>query len=164
KRRFYNGVVVGKMGAGKSTLLKKLAMDNHSRGNFIRGFDVTGEFESLVNAMQGYTISLDGSEGIINPLQIYKTVDTSAEEDHDPKKDEQDIFMQHLSKITMLYRFLAGAPTDEEIEEFKKLLRKLYASSAFPPPPPPLPPSPPPPPPPPPPPSPPSPHPPPPTP
>src|SRR5699024_85246 len=96
KRRFYNGVVVGKMGAGKSTLLKKLAMDNHSRGNFIRGFDVTGEFESLVNAMQGYTISLDGSEGIINPLQIYKTVDTSAEEDHDPKKDEQNIFMQHL--------------------------------------------------------------------
>src|SRR5699024_9018821 len=131
KRRFYNGVVVGKMGAGKSTLLKKLAMDNHSRGNFIRGFDVIGEIESLVNAIKGYTISLDGSEGIINPLQIYKTVDTSAEEDHDPKKDEQNIFMQHLSKITILYRFLAGAPTDEEIEEFKKLLRKFYASLGF---------------------------------
>lgn len=131
QRRFYNGVVVGKMGAGKSTLLKKLAMDNHSRGNFIRGFDVTGEFETLVNAMRGYIISLDGSEGIINPLEIFRTVDTSGEKDHDPKKDEQNSFMQHLSKIAILYRFLAGSPTDEEIEEFKKLLRQFYDKLGF---------------------------------
>src|SRR5690625_5733268 len=50
-RRFYNGVVIGKMGAGKSTTLKKLLMDNEARGNFIRGFDVTGEFKTLVSAL-----------------------------------------------------------------------------------------------------------------
>src|SRR5699024_9424220 len=94
-RRCSNEDVVGKMGAGKSTLLKKLAMDNHSRGQFMTGFDVTGDCESQVKAIQGYTISLDGSEGIINPLLIYKTDDTSAEEDHEPKKDKQNICMQH---------------------------------------------------------------------
>src|SRR5699024_7885157 len=74
RRRFYNGVVVGKMGAGKSTLLKKIAMENSSRNNFIRGFDVTAEFETLVDTLNGYMINLDGSQGIINPLEVFQTV------------------------------------------------------------------------------------------
>lgn len=126
KRRFYNGVVVGTMGAGKSTTLKKLVMDNASRGNFIRGFDVTGEFETLVNALSGYSISLDGSQGIINPLQIYKTEDTD-----DSEKDEELSFMRHISKVATFYQFLAGEPTSEEIEEFKKVLRNFYEEIGF---------------------------------
>lgn len=126
KRRFYNGVVVGTMGAGKSTTLKKLVMDNASRGNFIRGFDVTGEFETLVSALSGYSISLDGSQGIINPLQIYKTEDTD-----DSEKDEELSFMRHISKVATFYQFLAGEPTSEEIEEFKKVLRNFYEEIGF---------------------------------
>lgn len=126
KRRFYNGVVVGTMGAGKSTTLKKLVMDNASRGNFIRGFDVTGEFETLVNALSGYSISLDGSQGIINPLQIYKTEDTG-----DSEKDEELSFMRHISKVATFYQFLAGEPTSEEVEEFKKVLRNFYEEIGF---------------------------------
>src|SRR5699024_3173644 len=61
-RRFYNAVVVGKMGARKSTTLKKLLMNNESRGNFIRAFDVTGEFKTLVSALEGKSISLNGSD------------------------------------------------------------------------------------------------------
>lgn len=126
RRRFYNGVVVGTMGAGKSTTLKKLTMDNASRGNFIRGFDVTGEFETLVEALNGQNISLDGSQGIINPLQVYQT-----EDNEDAQKNEELSFMQHISKVTTFYQFLAGNPSSEELEEFKKILRMFYDSIGF---------------------------------
>lgn len=126
KRRFYNGVVVGTMGAGKSTLLKKLAMDNACRNNFIRGFDVTGEFATLVDALGGKIISLDGSQGIINPLEIYRT-----EDNEDMVKSEELSFMQHLSKVATFYEFLANDPSTEEIEEFKKILRRFYESLGF---------------------------------
>lgn len=126
KRRFYNGVVVGTMGAGKSTLLKKLAMDNACRNNFIRGFDVTGEFATLVDALGGKIISLDGSQGIINPLEIYRT-----EDNEDMAKSEELSFMQHLSKVATFYEFLANDPSTEEIEEFKKILRRFYESLGF---------------------------------
>ncbi|WP_245837310.1 VirB4 family type IV secretion system protein [Virgibacillus phasianinus] len=125
-RRFYNAVVVGKMGAGKSTALKKLLMDNEARGNFIRGFDVTGEFKTLVQSVRGQMIGLDGSDGIINPLQIYK-----AEDNHDKKKDEELSFMQHISKVAKFYTFLAVNPSQEESEEFKKILRLFYESLGF---------------------------------
>lgn len=126
KRRFYNAVVVGTMGAGKSTTLKKLVMDNASRGNFIRGFDVTGEFETLVDTSKGHNISLDGSQGIINPLQVYKTEDNNEKE-----KDEELSFMQHISKVSTFYQFLSGTPTAEELEEFKKILRDFYEHIGF---------------------------------
>lgn len=135
KRRFYNGVVVGKMGAGKSTLLKKLAFDNGSRNNFIRGFDVTGEFATLVEGMGGHSVALDGSQGIINPLEIFKTVDNSNEDDYNPEtdavKDEQLSYMQHISKVTTFYQFLSGDANGEEIEEFKRSLRQFYESYGF---------------------------------
>src|SRR5699024_6228556 len=129
-RRFYNGVVVGKMGAGKSTTLKKLLMDNEARGNFIRGFDVTGEFYTLVKSIEGKMLSLDGSDGIVNPLQIYRSDDARIEGDDDEGKlflnfedYERQCFMQHVSKVAIFYEFLAKDPTTEEIEEFKKVLR-----------------------------------------
>lgn len=135
KRRFYNGVVVGKMGAGKSTLLKKLAFDNASRGNYIRGFDVTGEFATLLDALSGHLVALDGSQGIINVLQVFKTVDNSNNKDYDPEvdaiKDEQLSFMQHISKVTTFYQFLSKDYTGEEIEEFKRVLRMFYESYGF---------------------------------
>lgn len=118
KRRYYNGVVVGTMGAGKSTTLKKITMDNACRGNFIRGFDVTGEFTTLVNVLNGRMLALDGSVGIINPLQIYRVGEAD-----DATKNEELSFMQHLSKVATFYAFLANDPAAEELEEFKKILR-----------------------------------------
>lgn len=126
QRRFYNGVVVGTMGAGKSTLLKKLALDNACRGNFIRGFDVTGEFETLVkDSLNGQMVSLDGSQGLINPLQIYRV------QDGEDEKSEELSFMQHLSKLTTFYEFLSSDPTTEELEEFKRIARAFYESLGF---------------------------------
>lgn len=126
RRKFYNAVLVGKMGMGKSTTLKKLMFDNASRGNFIRSFDVTGEFETLVESLNGYTLALDGSQGIINPLQIYKTFGES-----DFQKNEELSFMQHLAKMATFYQFVAKNPPTEEVEEFKKLLRTFYEKLGF---------------------------------
>ena len=135
QRRFYNGVVVGKMGAGKSTLLKKLLFDNVCRGNFIRGFDVTGEFATLIKELNGHSLPLDGSQGLINPLQIFQTVDNSNEKDYDPitghMKDQELSFMQHISKVTTFYQYLSEDYTGDEIEEFKRVLRMFYESYGF---------------------------------
>lgn len=126
KRRFYNAVVIGTMGAGKSTLLKKISLDNSCRGHYIRGIDVTGEFAYLGEKQGGKIISLDGSQGIINPLEIYRVQKVD-----DFKKSEELSFMQHLSKVATFYHFLAGEPTSEELEEFKKVLRSFYESLGF---------------------------------
>lgn len=126
RRRYYNGVLVGSMGAGKSTTLKKIAYDNGARGNFIRGFDVTGEFATLVEALNGQMIALDGSQGMINPLQIYRVSDTGNAE-----KDEKLSFMQHLSKVATFYQHIAGLPAVDELEEFKKMIRSFYFSLGF---------------------------------
>lgn len=135
QRRFYNGVIVGTMGSGKSTLLKKIAMENYARNNFIRGFDVVGEFEGIVGEMQGHMIPLDGSQGVINPLQVFKTVtsDDGGKEltKEEEKQDDLDSFKQHISKISIFYTFLSGNPTDSEVKEFKKLLRNFYDELGF---------------------------------
>src|SRR5699024_3456326 len=132
-RRFYNAVVVGKMGAGKSTTLKKLLMDNEARGNFIRGIDVTGEFKTLVSALAGQSSSVDGSDGMITPVQVYRADDNSNDKGEQASFEqyEKQCFMQHISKVVIFYEFLAGSPSTEEIEEFKKVLRMFYESLGF---------------------------------
>ncbi|MED4140163.1 type IV secretion system protein VirB4 [Priestia megaterium] len=115
QRKSYNAVLMGLMGAGKSTFLKKVTTDNAIKGYKIRGFDIVGEFENLVRELGGKQIALDGSEGQINPLQVFKT-----------HEHELNSFTQHLSKLTVFYRFIAPEAKDDELKEYEKLLRKLY--------------------------------------
>ncbi|WP_431309035.1 VirB4 family type IV secretion system protein [Halalkalibacter lacteus] len=121
KRKSYNALMIGKMGSGKSTLLKKVASDNAIKGHKIRILDITGEFEDLTKALDGKVIALDGSNGFINPLHVYRT----ATDDHG-NSNEQLSFTQHLSKLSVFYRFLNPNTTNEEIKEYENLLRKLY--------------------------------------
>ncbi len=114
-RKHYNSVVLGLMGAGKSSLLKKLLVDNASRGNLVRGFDITGEFKDLIFALGGKYISLDGTDGVINPLEIFKT-----------SEDEYICFSQHISKVSTFYQFLSNDLIDEDKDQFEILLRQLY--------------------------------------
>ncbi|MGG3102093.1 type IV secretion system protein VirB4 [Bacillus velezensis] len=122
-RNYYNGVIVGTMGAGKSTALKKIGLDNILRGNYIRGFDVTGEFKPLIDLFGGRYISLDGSSGIINALQVLKT---SADPDLTFLENEQQSFMKHLSKMNDFYKFIVPSATDQDLQEFSRMLKKLY--------------------------------------
>ena len=116
KKRFsYNGIIAGTTGSGKSTFLKKAIQDRVSRGDFVRGFDVTGEFTSLVKTLGGKIISLDGSGGILNPLEIMKT-------------DESDTlsWTRHISKMSILFRFWAPESDMYDVMAYESLLSELY--------------------------------------
>lgn len=123
KRKSYNAIIAGMSGSGKSTTLKKIIKDNHAVGNFIRIIDKTSEFRALVEEKGGKVVSLDGSSGMINPLQIYPTVidENSNEVIYD------QCYTVHKSKLKMLYRSLAPNCSEDEVKEFGNLLRKFYS-------------------------------------
>lgn len=117
-RLYYNSLVVGTMGSGKSTLLKKRLLSNAIKGNYVRTFDISGEFTKLTKTLGGKVIKLDGTNGILNPLEILKAED-----------DEGISFTRHISKVATIYKFLVdGTAETQEIIEFEELLRGLYKS------------------------------------
>lgn len=120
-RKHYNALMVGMMGSGKSTLLKKQVLERAIRGDKVRILDVTGEFSPIVKELGGKQIALDGSEGIINPLQVYKTAIND-----DGTTNHKVSFMQHLSKMKVFYNYLKPAASDDEKSLFTSLLRQLY--------------------------------------
>lgn len=115
-RLYYNSLVIGTMGSGKSTLLKKRFLANAIRGNYVRTFDISGEFTTLTKTLGGKVIKLDGTNGILNPLEILKAED-----------DEGISFTRHISKVSTIYKFLVDGTADtQEIIDFEELLRELY--------------------------------------
>ena len=117
-RLYYNFLAIGDMGSGKSTLLKKQFKSNAIKGNYVRTFDISGEFTILTKTLGGKVIKLDGTEGILNPLEILKAGD-----------DENISFTRHISKVSTFYKFLVGGSVDaEEIAEFEDVLKQLYSS------------------------------------
>lgn len=114
-RASYDALVLGKKGSGKSTLLKKLMKCNAIVGNYIRVIDIAGEFVDLAEMLGGKVITLDGSSGIINYLEVFK-------------RDENEAvsFAAHLSKLNSLYKFLSPSSGDDDRNEFEGLVRRLY--------------------------------------
>ena len=121
-RKSYNSLVVGTMGAGKSTLLKKLVHNHTIIGNTVRILDVAGEFRTLVLKLSGKIVSLDGSSGMINPLHIYATI---IDENTNKVLIDQS-YMQHISKLNMMYKLLSPNAQDDELREFEKLIVNFY--------------------------------------
>lgn len=114
-RMSYNAIAIGSMGAGKSTTLKKILKDRAVRGDFVRCFDATGEYQTLIRSLGGKTISLDGTNGILNALEVLKT---------DPS--EQMCFARHLSKLSTFYRIMSPASDSFEVMAFEELVRQFY--------------------------------------
>ena len=114
-RLSYDTLIVGKKGSGKSTLMKLLLKNNAIIGNFIRVIDVTGEFSDLAKAMDGKIVTLNGSEGIINYLEVFRT-----------DEDETISFANHLSKLNTFYKFMNPAADEDDRNEFEEYVRKLY--------------------------------------
>ena len=120
-RLYYNFLAVGEMGSGKSTLLKKQLKDNAIKGNFVRTFDISGEFTLLTKTLGGKVIKMDGSNGILNPLEILRA-----------GKSESVSFTRHISKVSTFYKFLVGGKVDaKEIAIFEEMLRELYKEFGF---------------------------------
>lgn len=114
-RLSYDGLIVGKKGSGKSTLLKLLTENNAILGNFIRLIDVTGECSDLVIALGGKIVTLNGMDGIINYLEVFKT-----------DEDESISFANHLSKLNTFYKFVAPTAGEDDRNEFEEYVRRLY--------------------------------------
>lgn len=121
-RRSFNGFVLGKMGFGKSNFLKMLFEGLTAKNAFIRGLDKARDYYTLVETHGGKIIDLSGGNGMINPLEIFATkTDVNGD-----KVDEYGSFMQHLSKVANMVRFLNPEITEIEVTEFKGLLRQFY--------------------------------------
>lgn len=73
-RMSYSAFISGESGAGKSTTLKKMTFDRAIKSDMIRIIGLTKEFVSLVNYFDGTIINLDGSDGIVNMLQVFGNV------------------------------------------------------------------------------------------
>lgn len=116
-RRHYNAVIAGLMGSGKSTILKKFFKDRAMRGDYVRAFDVTGEFTALTYEFGGKVLRIDGSQGMINPLEIFKA-----------DENESNNYSIHMSKQTAFYRILKPEATIEEVNKYQETLDELYSS------------------------------------
>ncbi len=116
-RKHYNSLVCGDMGSGKSTLLKKRFKANAALGNFIRVFDVTGEFEGLVKEFGGKIIKCNGEEGILNPLEILEAGD-----------DDFSSYARHITKVSTFFKCLIPSITDQTVLLLENNLREFYQS------------------------------------
>lgn len=114
-RLYYNAICVGTMGSGKSTLLKKIFKDRAIRGDYVRTFDVSGEFTKLTKELGGKIIKLDGSSGMLNPLEILRA-----------GENEGTNFTLHISKVSTIYKFLVPSAEATEVIDFTNVLRELY--------------------------------------
>lgn len=108
-----SGIVVGNQRYGKSTLLKLRIKSRVLRGDFVRVFDVVGEFTDLIHALGGRT--LDMSQYIINLLEIFRSGD-----------NEHANYARHLTKLRLSYRFLAPEAETKELNDFIELAEGLY--------------------------------------
>ncbi|AWC30976.1 ATP-binding protein [Bacillus cytotoxicus] len=128
-RTSFSGFVFGKMGAGKSTLLKQLLEGLLAKDCFIRGFDKAKDYYTIVQQQGGKIIDLSGSKsngivetGMINPLEVFATIiieDTG-------EVDEKGSFLQHLSKLTNMLRFLSVDISETAVKEFRNYLLEFY--------------------------------------
>lgn len=102
-RKSFNAIVFGTMGMGKSTLLKMIEEEQFAKGNYIRGFDKSGEFYDMIIEQGGQYIALDGSDGKLNMFEVYATATLSA---NDLTPSQVGSFQQHIAKLTMQFSLL----------------------------------------------------------
>lgn len=114
-RLYYNSLVIGGMGSGKSTFLKKRFKDRASRGDFVRVFDITGEFSRLTKYYGGKIIKFGSSNTMLNPFEILRAGD-----------NETINFQLHMSKLSANYKYLVPTATEQEVIMFSNIARELY--------------------------------------
>ena len=130
KRTYYNSIVFGAMGKGKSTLMKMIFEDQNARQHMIRGFDIAGDFRTVVKYNNGKIISLNGSGGIINMLEVFATatVDDSSDDIEKLEVDERSSFSAHISKLKMQVKIYNPDLQETELMDFGDWVHDFYCS------------------------------------
>lgn len=130
KRTYYNSIVFGAMGKGKSTLMKMIFEDQNARQHMIRGFDIAGDFRTVVKYNNGKMISLNGSGGIINMLEVFATatVDDSSDDIEKLEVDERSSFSAHIFKLKMQVKIYNPDLQETELMDFGDWVHDFYCS------------------------------------
>lgn len=130
KRTYYNSIVFGAMGKGKSTLMKMLFEDQNARQHMIRGFDIAGDFKEVVKHNNGKMISLNGTGGIINMLEIFATA--TVDDDFEKLEvDERSSFSAHISKLKMQLSIFAPDLQETDLNDFGGWVFDFYCSKGL---------------------------------
>ncbi|MCK8605728.1 type IV secretion system protein VirB4 [Leuconostoc citreum] len=116
----YN-LVVGGERSGKSAFAKKNLAPLIARGDTAWVFDKSNEWRDLVNYYFGVTLTLDGSQNIINILQVFGTV-----LDSNGNIDVLGSFNQHRTKIITYYATLNPQADKKELEMLGNLITDFY--------------------------------------
>ncbi len=111
----YSAAIIGNPRFGKSTLLKNRLKARALRGDFIRTFDITGEFSTLTRKLGGRVLNMDGTDGKINLLEIFRSGET-----------EHTSYTRHLGKLKTSYCFLNPEVETQELNIYIEELEKLY--------------------------------------
>ncbi|WP_088816461.1 VirB4 family type IV secretion system protein [Listeria goaensis] len=115
-----NMIICGMSGSGKSTSLKKLALSRVILGDQVFIFPVSTEFNRLCEALGG--VSANIAKHATNILQVFATcVD---EETLETQFEES--FDAHMSKVTLIYRFLMDEKIPHLERELNTQLRHFY--------------------------------------
>ncbi|WP_413981335.1 type IV secretion system protein VirB4 [Leuconostoc mesenteroides] len=116
----YN-LVVGGERSGKSSFAKKNLGPLVSRGDTVWVFDKSNEWRDLVNYYYGVTLTLDGSQNIINLMQVFGTVF-----DENGNVDVIASFNQHRTKVITYYATLNTQADKKELEMLGNLITDFY--------------------------------------
>lgn len=112
ERLSYDVFISGSKGSGKSTLLKKLTLDNYLKNNFVYIFDKAKEFKELVPLLNGLYLSLDGSDGLLNMLQVFPFGSTNP----DGSIDEWGCFNHHIKETINRFKNWIDISKDEALD------------------------------------------------
>lgn len=115
KRKSHNIFVQGDSRTGKTILIKKRFYARSIRSDRLRTLDIHGDYAHLTNEMLGKNMLLDGTEGMINPLQIFQI-------DVDVNKS----FLRHMEKLDILYCYWNDKADENEIILFEEIVKILY--------------------------------------
>lgn len=116
----YN-LVVGGERSGKSSFAKKNLGPLVARGDTVWVFDKSNEWRDLVNYYYGVTLTLDGSQNIINLMQVFGTV-----LDANGNVDVIASFNQHRTKVITYYATLNPQADKKELEMLGNLITDFY--------------------------------------
>lgn len=119
-----NSVLFGTMGAGKSTVLKMIAENHLPNGDYIWGFEKGKDFIPFLKEYGGTMVRLDGSEGMVNPLEIFATKTN----DNGTVINQRGSYMTHLDKVTHQVGLVNPHLKGTLRSEFKLYLNKFYES------------------------------------
>lgn len=117
-----NLVMFGTMGAGKSTILKMITENLLAQGHIVWGFDKAKDFIPLIRSRNGRIVRLDGSEGMINWLEVFAT----KTDDNGININEKQSFIAHLDKVTHQMSLINPELKGTLRSDFRIYLRQFY--------------------------------------